>query len=136
MASIVRKIIVDASPESVWATVGDFAGGAQRIAPGVFVDCRVDEDDVRALTFADGKIVRERLIARDELNRRIVWGWLGDEVTHDNASMQVFAECEGRSRLVWIHDTLPDELGAWLAAAMDQLVPVFQQNLATEAKPT
>lgn len=72
MASIVREIIVDASPESVWATVGDFAGGAQRIAPGVFVDCRVDEGDVRALTFADGKIVRERLIARDEQSRRMV----------------------------------------------------------------
>ncbi|MER8404701.1 hypothetical protein NKH16_08080 [Mesorhizobium sp. M1307] len=50
--------------------------------------------------------------------------------------MQVFAEGEGRSRLVWIHDTLPDELGAWLAAAMDQLVPVFQQTLASQAKPT
>jgi hypothetical protein len=130
MASVIREIVIDAAPEKVWSTVNDFASGPLRMAPGVFVDCRLDEPDVRTLTFADGTVASERLIARDEEARRIVWEWVGDErVAHDNTSMQVFAEGESRSRLVWIHDTLPDELTGWLATAMDQLAPVFQQAL-------
>jgi hypothetical protein len=129
MASVIREIIIDAAPEKVWAAVGDFANGPMQISPGVFVNCRLDEPGVRTLTFADGTVARERLIARDEQPRRIVWGWVGDEVAHDNTSIQVFAEGKTQSRLVWIHDTLPDELTAWLATAMDQLAPVFQQAL-------
>jgi hypothetical protein len=117
MGSVIREIVIDASPEAVWSAVGDFAG-------------RMDEPDVRTLTFADGTSASDRLIARDEQARRIVWGWVGDDrVTHDNTSMQVFAEDKTRSRLVWIHDTLPDELTGWLATAMDQLTPAFQQTL-------
>jgi hypothetical protein len=135
MGSVIREIIIDASPEKVWAAVSDFVNGPLRTSPGVFVDSRLEAPDVRALTFADGTVVRERLIARDEQARRIVWAWLGDEVTHDNTSMQVFAEGETQSRLVWIHDTLPDELTGWLATAMDQLVPVLQQALKSSAEP-
>ena len=130
MATVRREIIIDAEPGKVWDAVGDFADGPMRISSGVFVDCQLTAPDVRTLTFADGTVASERLIARDEETRRIVWGWIGDQVVHDNTSMQVFADIESRSRLVWIHDTLPDELAGWLATAMDQLVPVLQQTLA------
>ena len=125
MPSISSEIIIEAPQKIVWDVVGGFANGPQRFAPGILVDCRVDETGVRTITFADGTAARERLIARDEQARRIVWGWLADEVVHDNTSMQVFAQGEAQSRLVWIHDTLPDELTGWLATAMDQLAPVF-----------
>jgi hypothetical protein len=130
MGSVIREIVIDASPEAVWAVVGDFAGGPMRMSQGLFTDCRMDEPGVRTLTFADGTSASERLIARDEQARRIVWAWVGDDrVTHDNTSMQVFVEDRTTSRLVWIHDTLPDELTDWLATAMDQLIPAFQQTL-------
>jgi uncharacterized membrane protein len=131
MATVRREIIIEAAREEVWDAVGDFAGGPMRMSSGVFVDCQLSTPDVRKLTFADGTVAWERLIAKDEQARRIVWGWIGDEVVHDNTSMQVFAQSGSRSRLVWIHDTLPDELAGWLATAMDQLVPVFQQTLAS-----
>ena len=133
MASVIREIVIDAPPEKVWAVVGDFADGPMRMSAGAFVDCRMDEPDVRTLTFADGTSASERLIARDEHARRIVWGWVADDrVEHDNTSMQVFTENKTQSRLVWIHDTLPDELTGWLAAAMDQLAPVVQQALKAQ----
>ena len=50
--------------------------------------------------------------------------------------MQVFAEDGGRSRLVWVHDTLPDQLSVWLAAAMDQIVPVMKHALETSSVST
>lgn len=129
MASVVREIIINATPEAVWAVHGDFANGPLKGVPGVFTACEVDDSGIRTLTFADGTVAKERLIARDEQTRRIVWGWVGDEVVHDNTSMQVFAEGDGRSRLVWIHDTLPDNLAGWLASAMDQIAPAMQSAL-------
>jgi hypothetical protein len=129
MASVIREILIESPLEDVWAAVSDFAAGPMKMAPGVFVDCKMEGADVRALFFADGTVARERLIARDEEARRMAWGWVSDEVVHDNASMQVFRESDAQCRLVWIHDTLPDRLTDWLATAMDQMAPVFQQAL-------
>jgi hypothetical protein len=42
--------------------------------------------------------------------------------------MQVFAEEPGRSRFVWIHDVLPDELAPQLAAAMEQGLKVVKRT--------
>jgi len=132
MASIIREISIDASADQVWSAVGDFANGPHKTSRGFFVECRLEAPDLRALVFADGTVARERLIARDEAARRIVWGWVSDEVAHDNTSMQVFADGDDRSRLVWIHDTLPDKLEGWLAQAMDTLAPIIRENLRSE----
>lgn len=129
MGSVMKEIVIDAPADEVWAVVSDFVGGPLHMAGGALVDSRLVEPDVRALTFADGTVVRERLVARDEPARRMVYAWVGDDVAHDNTSMQVFAESERRCRLVWIHDTLPDELTGWLATTMDRMSPVLQQTL-------
>ncbi|RJL31880.1 SRPBCC family protein [Bailinhaonella thermotolerans] len=136
MASVIREIDIDASPETVWEAISDFVGGPLRMGPGAFTDSRLVEPGVRALTFPDGTVVRERLIARDDEARRVVWGWISDDVVHDNTSMQVFADGPGRSRLVWIHDTLPDELSGWLATAMDRLIPLLRRSLASRDEGT
>jgi uncharacterized membrane protein len=136
MASVIREFVIEAPAETVWAIIGDFANGPMLTSPGFYSDCRMEAPDVRAMTFtADGTVVRERLVARDEPARRIVWAWIDEGVEHDNGSMQVFAEGEHRSRVVWTHDTLPDELAARIIApGMDQSVPVIQQALRDFAK--
>lgn len=105
--------------------------GPPWMSGGAVIDSTLVEPEVRALTFADGTVVWERLVARDEPARRIVYAWVADKVVHDNTSMQVFAEGEGRCRLVWIHDTLPDELTGWLATTMDRMSPVLQRVLTS-----
>ena len=136
MASVIREILIEASPDRVWAVVGDFANGPMQMSAGALTGCHLESPGIRTLTFADGTSASERLIAREDQARRIVWGWVGDDrVEHDNTSMQVFAESETQSRLVWIHDTLPDELTDWLATAMDRSAPVFQLALRSPAAP-
>jgi hypothetical protein len=136
MASVIREFVVEAPAEMVWAIIGDFANGPMLTSPGFYSDSRMEAPDVRAMTFAaDGTVVRERLVARDEQARRIVWAWIDDGVEHDNGSMQVFADGENHSRVVWIHDTLPDELAARIVApGMDQSVPIIQEALRDLAK--
>jgi hypothetical protein len=132
MASQIREFVVAAPPERVWAAIGDFANGPLLTSPGFYSACELEQPDVRAMTLAaDGTVVRERLIARDEDARRIVWAWIGDEVEHDNTSMTVAAEGENQSRVTWVHDTLPDELAnRVIGPAMDQSVPIIQKALA------
>jgi hypothetical protein len=58
---------------------------------------------VRVVTFASGTVARERLIAREETARRIVYSLIGDTVCpeHDDAAMQILADGAGRCRFVW-----------------------------------
>lgn len=131
MASVQKEIIIDADPADVWAVVSDFADGPVRMAPGFVTDSRLDEPDVRIATFADGTVARERLIALDDQSRRLAYSVIGDTMqpTHDNASMQVFAHSDGRSRFVWIHDVQPDELAIAMGAAMDHGLSIFKQTM-------
>ncbi|MFI7296686.1 SRPBCC family protein [Streptomyces sp. NPDC050121] len=119
MASISKEITIACSADDVWAVIGDFAAGPSRMAPGFVADTRV-ETDTRVVTFIDGTVARERFIASDHENRRIVYAVVGDSMqpAHDNASMQVLADGEDHCRLIWIHDVLPDDLAPAIDASM------------------
>ncbi|WP_173525464.1 SRPBCC family protein [Nonomuraea antri] len=90
-----------------------------RMAPGFVTDSRLHEPDVRIVTFVDGTMVRERLVALDDEPRRLVCSVIDGTMqpSHDNASMQVVPHGDGRSRFVWIHDVQPDELTGPMGAA-------------------
>ena len=114
MASIHKDIPVDASPAEVWAAVRDFGSPHKRLAPGFVLDARLD-GDARIVTFANGNVARER-------------------VSHYSASLQVVAEGEARSRLIWIVDVLPNEIAPYIDAQMDQGALAVQKALARSAK--
>ncbi|MFQ6397263.1 SRPBCC family protein [Nocardia sp. KC 131] len=130
MGSVKKEIVVEATVEDVWAIIGDFDQGPIRMAPGFVTECRLDGPGVRVATFVNGTVLRERLIALDEVQRRFVYSIVGDSVTpkHNNASMQVFPHDSG-SRFVWIHDVLPDELAVAFGASMDQGLEVFKRTV-------
>lgn len=136
MASVHKEIIIDADPAAVWAIINDFTDGPVRMAPGFATDSRLDEPDVRVVTFADGTVVRERLIALDDQLRRLVYSVIGGTMqpAHDNASMQVVPHGDGRSRFVWIRDVRPDELTIPMAAGMDQGLNIFKQALESSSQ--
>ncbi|MER5317928.1 SRPBCC family protein [Streptosporangium roseum] len=131
MASVQKEIIIDADPADVWAIIGDFTDGPVRMAPGLVTDSRLDEPDVRVVTFADGTVARERLTALDEETRRLAFSVIGGTMqpTHDNASMQVAPHGDGRSRFVWIHDVQPDDLTIPMGAVMDHGLRIFKQTV-------
>ncbi|ACZ91898.1 SRPBCC family protein [Streptosporangium roseum] len=130
MASVQKEIIIDADPADVWAIIGDFTDGPVRMAPGLVTDSRLDGPDIRVVTFADGTVARERLIALDDETRRLAFSVVGGTMqpTHDNASMQVAPHGDGRSRFVWIHDVQPDDLAIPMEAVMDHGLRIFKQT--------
>jgi carbon monoxide dehydrogenase subunit G len=134
MASIRKEILIEARPENVWAAVRDVGAVHQRLVPGVLVDAYLD-GDARVVTFASGAVARELLVDVDDEARRFAYAVVEGPLraTHHNASMQVFAEGSGRSRLVWITDVLPNDLAASISTLVEQGTAAMKQTLEKEA---
>ncbi|HUB72737.1 MAG TPA: SRPBCC family protein [Solirubrobacteraceae bacterium] len=130
MASIRKEIVIDASAESVWEALRDWGALHERLVPGFATDARLDGGD-RIVTFANGSVLRERLVDLDDDARRLVWSIADPPYIHHNASAQVFADAAGRSRFVWIADFLPNELADRAASLMEQALGVIKRTLET-----
>ena len=128
MASIRKEIALAARAEDVWAVLRDVGAVHRCLAPGFVVDTQLD-GDARIVTFANGMVAREQLVAIDDETRRVAYAAVGGRSTHHNASMQVFAEGEGRCRLVWITDLLPHDLAGPIGAMIEQGSAVMKQTL-------
>ena len=132
MASIHKEILIDARPEDIWAAIRDVGAIHRRLAPGFVVDTRLD-GDARIVTFGNGMVARELIVDIGDASRRLVWSVVGGRMTHHNASLQVFADGESRSRVVWIADLLPNDLAGVVAGMIEQGMAVMQKTLQSEA---
>jgi hypothetical protein len=97
--------------------------------PGFVTDTKL-ESGARIVTFANGMIVKELIVDLDDKARRLVWSAVGGRLSHHNASAQVFADGDGRSRLVWTADLLPDELAGDIRTMMDHGAAAMQKAFA------
>ena len=127
MASIRKEFIVNSRPEDVWDAIRDLGAIHQRLAQGFVTDTRL-EGDSRVVTFANGVVVRERIVDVNDQARRLVYAVVEWQTTHHNASFQVFADGNG-SRVVWITDLLPDELADTVGGFMEQGVAAMKRTL-------
>jgi hypothetical protein len=128
MASIRKEILIDARPADAWAAVRDVGAVHERLACGFVVDCRLD-GDARVVTFANGMVLRELIVDIDDQARRFSYAAVGGRLSHHNASMQVFAEGEAGSRLVWMTDLLPSEFAGLISELQDQGVSAMKRTL-------
>jgi len=129
MASIRKEVLVNARPERIWDAVRDVGAVHQRLAPGFVVDTRMEEG-ARVVTFANGQVARELIVDVDDAACRLVWSVVGSpRLTHHNASLQIFAEGEGRSRIVWVADLLPNEVAGYIQGMIEQGMGIMKQTL-------
>lgn len=132
MASIRREVSVAAGPAVVWDAIRDVGAVHERLAPGFVVDTKLEEG-ARLVTFGNGVVARELIVDVDDEARRLAWAVVGGRMTHHNASLQVFADGEGRSRVVWIADLLPNELAGYIAGMIEQGMAVMTKTLELHA---
>jgi hypothetical protein len=121
MGSVRKELVLSAKAEDVWDAVRDFGALHTRLVPGFVTDTQLDGRE-RIVTFFSGSVQREPLVSLDDEARRLVYCAVDSPMgaTHYNASVQVFSEGEGGSRLVWVVDFLPDALAENLDAVMDR----------------
>jgi carbon monoxide dehydrogenase subunit G len=119
MASIHRDIFIAAPAAALWDAMRDVGALHARLVPGFVVSCEMDGDGARKIRFANGIEAREVIVTVDDAMRRIVWSAAGGRLTHHNASAQVADEGDGRCRVVWIADLLPDALAPAIAEMIE-----------------
>ena len=132
MASLHKDIRLDAHPDEVWSAVRDFGALHTRLVPGFVTDTRLD-GDARIVTFANGSVAREQLVDCDEARRRLVYAIANERMRHYSASVQVLADGEGRSRLVWTVDLLPNEIAPYVDGQMDQAALAMRKTFGRDA---
>ncbi len=128
MASIRREMLVEARAQDLWDAIRDVGAIHTRLAPGFVVDTRLEEG-ARVVTFGNGLVARELIVDVDDEARRLVWAVVGGQLSHHNASLQVFPDGEKRSRVVWIADLLPNELAGTIGGMIDQGMAVMKKTL-------
>ena len=132
MASIHKDISLDTRADDVWAAVRDYGAVHQRVAPGFVTDCKLDGDS-RIVTFANGNVAQELLVTMDDARMRLVYAVVSPRVKQHSASIQVFADGEGRSHMVWIADVLPNEIGPYIDGQMDLGALAMQKQFRRNA---
>jgi hypothetical protein len=132
MASVHKDIPIDARPDDVWDAVRDFGSLHRRLVPGFVLDAQLD-GEARIVTFANGSVARELLVDCDDIRRRLVYAVVSERVRQHSASVQVLADGEARSRLVWIVDVLPNEIASYIDDQMDQAALAMQIALGRGA---
>ena len=128
MASIHQEIAIERSKEFVWGAIRDVGAIHKRLVPGFVADCKL-EGDWRVVTFANGMVVRELIVAVDDQTCRHAWSARGEPLIHHNASVQVFSESPDRCRVVWIADIMPDEVAQAIAEMIEQGLSKMKQTL-------
>jgi carbon monoxide dehydrogenase subunit G len=128
MATIRKAITVKATVEQAWDVMRDIGALHTRLVPGFVVDTKL-EPGARVVTFANGRVVRERIVTIDDDARRLVWSATGDLLTHHNASAQILEEPDGRSRIIWVADLLPDSMSGAIDQMMDHGMTAMQTTL-------
>jgi carbon monoxide dehydrogenase subunit G len=106
MAEGAVDVTVNATPDAVWAKVGDF-GGVGDFFPGI-ESFRLEGDD-RVIGML-GLEIRERLLARDDATRTISYSVIdGVPLESHTATISVESAGEG-SKVIWAYDVKPDEM--------------------------
>jgi hypothetical protein len=128
MTSIRKEVAVDAKASAIWDAVRDVGAIHQRLATGFVTDTRIDGDS-RIVTFANGLVARELIVAIDEPQMRLAYAIVDGVPRHYHGSIQVVGMGAGSSRVVWIIDVLPDELAPRIAGMMDLGVAAMKRTL-------
>ena len=130
MASIRREIMIDVPPEQLWDAVRDVGALHTRLVKGFVTDCQLEPDGAaRVVTFANGMVVRELIVAISDDEHRVAWSATDGQLSHHNASAQVFGEGAHGSRLVWIADLLPDSMAPAIAGMIEQGLDAMKRTV-------
>jgi mxaD protein len=106
MAEGAVDVTVDASPDEVWAKVGDFAGIGE-LFPAL-ESFRLEGDDRIIGMF--GMEIRERLLSRDDATRTISYSVIdGVPLESHTATISVEPDGDG-SKVTWAYAVEPAEM--------------------------
>jgi hypothetical protein len=126
MASITLERPLAANADAAWAPLARTDRAHEAFA-GVLTACEQD-GDTRTVTFANGAVVKERIVDIDPVRRRIAYAVVEGRFIHHGASIQIVEDGEG-SRFLWTSDFLPAEAAAMVGPLMEQGAEAFARTV-------
>lgn len=130
MGTVVKEIAVGVSADAAWDAIRDIAALHTRLVPGFVIDTKVEHGGgARVVTFVNGAVVREPIVALDEDRRRLVWTAEGGRTTHYNGSAQVVVDGD-QVKVVWTADFLPHDARDAIDAAMSAGAAAMKRALS------
>lgn len=117
--TISKTFVVNVPVDQVWAALRDIHALPTRLAAGFVTNSRRDGDD-RLLTFANGMEARERILAVDEGQRRVVYSVISEQMSFHRASATATPKPGGQTEFNWTAQVAPAEL----APGMDEMMEV------------
>lgn len=132
MASITEEVTVAVDVDRAWAALRE-VGQARALFAPVLVDSSLD-GDTRTVRFANGMVLRERILDVDDSRRRVAYTALdAPGMQFHHASMQVGAATPGRCTFVWITDAYPPEVIERISPLIQQGAQALKRNLESGA---
>ena len=135
MAAVHVETRIRASAQQVWQALAA-TGEAHRAFAGVLKDCRLEGADVRIATFANGMVVKERIVSVEPERMRFAYSVI-EKFVHHSATMQVVARGANECDFVWTADVLPHAAVASITPLMEQgaqaLRTVMEQKAVGQA---
>ena len=135
MAAVHVETRIRASAQQVWQALAA-TGEAHRAFAGVLKDCRLESEDLRIATFANGMVVKERIVSVEPERMRFAYSVI-EKFVHHSATMQVVARGANECDFVWTADVLPHAAAASITPLMEQgaqaLRTVMEQKAVGQA---
>ena len=135
MAAVHVETRIRASAQQVWQALAA-TGEAHRAFAGVLKDCRLESADVRIATFANGMVIKERIVNVEPERMRFAYSMI-EKFVHHSATMQVVARGANECDFVWTADVLPHAAAASITPLMEQgaqaLRTVMEQKAVGQA---
>jgi hypothetical protein len=132
VGTIVGEIDLEVPASVAWDAVADVGNVHLRLVPG-FVTNTTLVEGVRTVTFANGIVLKEAIVAIDADLRRIAYGSVNGRATHHNASLQVVPTGDNACRLIWITDVLPENVVPYIRGNVDAALPIMKATIEKHA---
>ena len=132
MASITEQVSVAVDAQRAWQALRDVGRAHVLFAPVLVAGSIAGE--IRTVTFANGMVVRERILDVDEEHMRVAYAALEPQgMTHHHASMEVVEDGPGRCHFVWITDVHPAAVADSIRPLITEGAQALKKNLETGA---
>ena len=117
MAAVHFETRIRAPAQQVWQALAA-TGEAHLAFAGVLTGCRLEREDLRVATFANGMVVKERIVSVEPQRMRIAYSVI-EQFVHHSASMQIVARGDGECDFIWVADVLPHDAAASITPLME-----------------
>ena len=127
MSTATAELAMNATPDAVWALVGDFFGiGAWM--PGIET-CEEDGDD--RLIGMMGMTIREHLVNRDEDAKALTYSITDGAPVESHEATITVHDADGGSRVTWEVTATPDDMANLMQGLYQQALDALKTKAET-----